>query len=147
MTFGLWWVLTHNKKANLPNYEYKLFKTSTFTILYIYSVKNLIWEKQKTHCEMNHWPPTLARQQRRDSTCRSHLTTGGPGKEQGTNKLPPTRILERSKRWETVVQRSYQLPRILLTGIHLGWVMHVPPGRIPIQNDWQETSQKLTQWP
>ena len=51
------------------------------------------------------------------------------------------------KRWETAVQRSYQLPRILLTGIHLGWVMHVPPGRIPIQNDWQETSQKLTQWP
>ena len=26
------------------------------------------------------------------------LTTGGPGKEQGTNKLPPTRILQRSTR-------------------------------------------------
>ena len=45
-----WWVLTHNKKANLPNYEYKLFKTSTFTILYIYSVKDLIQENQKTNC-------------------------------------------------------------------------------------------------
>ena len=45
---------------------------------------------------MNHGPPTLARQQRKENTCRSHLTTGGPGKEQGTNKLPPTRILERS---------------------------------------------------
>ena len=47
---------------------------------------------------MNHWPLTLARQQRRENTCRSHLTTGGPGKDQGTHKLPPTRILERSKR-------------------------------------------------
>ena len=26
------------------------------------------------------------------------FTTGGPGKEQGTNKLPPTRILQRSTR-------------------------------------------------
>src|SRR5574337_935328 len=26
------------------------------------------------------------------------LTTGGPGKEQGTNKFPPTRILQRSTR-------------------------------------------------
>ena len=47
---------------------------------------------------MNHWPLTLARQQRRENTCRSHLTTGGPGKDQGTHKLPPTKILERSKR-------------------------------------------------
>src|SRR5574341_1316999 len=29
---------------------------------------------------------------------RKHLTTGGPGKEQGTNKLPATRILQRSTR-------------------------------------------------
>jgi len=29
---------------------------------------------------------------------RKTLTTGGPGKEQGTNKLPPTRILQRSTR-------------------------------------------------
>ena len=29
---------------------------------------------------------------------RKTLNTGGPGKEQGTNKLPPTRILQRSTR-------------------------------------------------
>ena len=30
--------------------------------------------------------------------CMSYLTTGGPGKERGTDKLPPTRrIRERSK--------------------------------------------------
>ena len=38
------------------------------------------------------WPGTRA------TTCMSYLTTGGPGKELGTNKLPPTRrIQERSK--------------------------------------------------
>ena len=36
------------------------------------------------------------RQQRRENTCRSHLTTGGPGKEQGTNKLRPTNCKLRS---------------------------------------------------
>ena len=47
---------------------------------------------------MNHWPPTCARQQRREKTCRSHLPTGGPGQDQGTHKLPATKILERTKR-------------------------------------------------
>ena len=47
---------------------------------------------------MNDWPPTLARRQRRENTSRSHLATGGPGQDQGTHKLPATRILERSKR-------------------------------------------------
>ena len=49
MTFGL--VISSNtrqKKANLPNY--KLFKTLTFAILYIYSLKDLIRENQKTNC-------------------------------------------------------------------------------------------------
>ena len=46
MTFGL--VISSNtrqKKANLPNY--KLFKTLTFIILYIYSVEDLTRENQK----------------------------------------------------------------------------------------------------
>ena len=34
---------------------------------------------------------------------RKHLTTGGPGKEQGTNKLPATRILP--ARWGPPPQR------------------------------------------
>ena len=39
-----------------------------------------------------HWLGTIV------TTCMSYLTTGGPGKECGTNKLPPTgRIQERSK--------------------------------------------------
>ena len=52
---------------------------------------------------LNHWllatfgmPMTTQPYQATEE--RKHLTTGGPGKEQGTNKLPPTRILQRSTR-------------------------------------------------
>ena len=70
----------------------------------------------------------------------SCFRTGSPGKEHGTNKPPPTRrVQERSK--ETLhVQPP---PRILLSGIHLGWTRHAPPGRILSQNDWLKTTQKL----
>ena len=90
------------------------------------------------------WPGMIV------ATCMSYLTTGGPGKEHGTNKLPPTgRIRERSKgeRIQTPVRMSYQPPRILLAGIHLGWAMHMPPGRTLSQNDRPETTWKLTPSP
>ena len=50
MTFGL--VMSANtqqKQPTSPNCEYKLFHTLTSTILGIYSVKDLILEKQKTN--------------------------------------------------------------------------------------------------
>ena len=34
-------------------------------------------------------------------------------------------------------------PRILLSGIHLGWTRHAPPGRTLSQNDWINTTRKL----
>ena len=34
-------------------------------------------------------------------------------------------------------------PRILLIGIHLGWVIRAPPGRTLSKNDWPKTTQKL----
>ena len=49
---------------------------------------------QGTHTDWNHppWPGT------RVTICMSCFTTGGPGKEHGTNKPPPTRkVQERSK--------------------------------------------------
>ena len=55
---------------------------------------------------MNDWPPTLARQQRRENTSRSHLATGCPGQDQGTHKLPATRILERLKRDGRLLSRG-----------------------------------------
>ena len=45
---------------------------------------------------------------------------------------------------ETPVHMSYQPPRILLAGIHLCRVMHAPLGSTVSQNDWPETTQKLT---
>lgn len=38
----------------------------------------------------------------------------------------------------------YRLPRILCSGIRLGWVTCEPPGRTLRQNDWPETTGKLT---
>jgi len=46
-----------------------------------------------------------------------YLTTGGPGKEHGTNKPPPTgRIRDKSKETTHVLPP----PGILLVGIHIG---------------------------
>ena len=50
------------------------------------------------------WPGTLV------TICRSSFMTGGPGKEHGTNKLPPTgRVLERSK-GDTTCPTTFQSP-------------------------------------
>ena len=46
---------------------------------------------------------------------RKTLTTGGPGKEQGTNKLPPTRILQRSTRGQEEMEDCS--PEVLATSI------------------------------
>ena len=71
----------------------------------------------------------------------SYFTTGGPSKEHGTNKPPPNgRILGKVKKMPHVVPP----PRILLTGIHLGWAMHGPPGwtghqeGLATRKDWSE---------
>ena len=70
----------------------------------------------------------------------SCFRTGGPGKEHGTNKPPPTgRVLERSKGGSTFQPP----PRILLSGIHPGWVVCAPPGRTLSQKDWLKTTWKL----
>ena len=68
----------------------------------------------------------------------SCFTTGGPGKERRTNKPPPTRrVQERSKGDTTCLTTS----RILLSGIHLGWTRHAPPGRTLNYNDWLKTPE------
>ena len=38
---------------------------------------------------------------------------------------------------------SYKPPRIILTGMHLGWVMHRPQVRTPSQSNWLETTWNL----
>ena len=75
------------------------------------------------------WPHTIL------TIYISSFMTGGPGKEYGTNEPPPSRIQElgRVKRRHNV---SYQLPRILLAGIHLGWAMRTPPRRKDPELEW-----------
>ena len=57
-----------------------------------------------------------------------YFTTGGPGKEHGTNKPPLT---EEFRKGQKEMSRSYQRPRILL-----GWAMHMPLVRTLSQCDW-----------
>ena len=47
----------------------------------------------------------------------SYFMTGGPGKEHGTNKPPPTK---ESGKGQKETPRVHPLPRIPLTSIHLG---------------------------
>ena len=78
-------------------------------------------------------------------TCMSYLTTGIPGKEHRTYKQPPTRRISQRSEGERGGQSICPTnPRILLVGIHLDWAMHKPPRSTLSQNDWPETTWKLT---
>ena len=50
----------------------------------------------------------------------------------------------RKDRKQNPVHMSYQPPRILPDGFHLGWAKQAPPGRTLSQSDWPETIWKLT---
>ena len=57
--------------------------------------------------------------------------TGGPGKEHGTNKPPPT---EEFGKVQKETPHGQPPPRIL-SGIHLGWTRRAPPGRT-LESEW-----------
>ena len=85
------------------------------------------------------------------TTCLSCLTTGGPNKEGGAASRKLTGRIqeglkgggEHASPQEGRDSTSCQPPR----NPHGGWEMLMPPGRTVSQNDWPETTQKLTQWP
>ena len=74
------------------------------------------------------------------TSCMSYLTTGGPGKESRTNKLPPKGSVQEKSKGERRCQ-SMCPSRTHLAGILLGWVMPLPPWRTWSQSDWPETTQ------
>ena len=87
------------------------------------------------------WPGTII------TTCMCYLKQEvlvRNGEQATTNQKNLGKV---KRREETPVQMSYQPPRILLTGIHLGWVTLTPPGRTLGQSDWPETTRKPTQLP
>ena len=72
------------------------------------------------------WPGTIV------TTCKSFLTIGCPGKECRTSARDSGNV---KRREETSAHMSYQPPRILLAGIHLGWMMGKTPGKTP-ESKW-----------
>ena len=105
-----------------------------------------LWHKD--HCELITWGESLTEtahpaQAITETICMSYFITGDPGKEHGTNRLPPTRRirverLEGDRRCESICR-----PRILLAGIHLDWATCEPLGRTLSQKDRPETARKL----
>ena len=83
------------------------------------------------------------------TTCLSCLTAGGPDTEHGAcTVLPPKTNRENlrgaERREEMPAHNiSYQPPRILLAGIHLGWEMRMPPGRMLSQTRYGQQARWL----
>ena len=87
----------------------------------------------------SHWPGKTV------TSYRSYLTTGGPGKELRTSKLPPTgRILERSKEERGtssyVLQTSQNSPCWNPSWLSYSFTATKTLSRV----SWPETTQKLT---
>ena len=75
-------------------------------------------------------PPTLARHH--SNYLHEFFTTGGPGKEQGTNKPPPTRrVWERSK-GDTTCPTTSQNPSLW----HPSWLNKVCTTRKDSESEW-----------
>ena len=72
------------------------------------------------------WPATIV------TICTSCLTTGGPGKEHGTNEPPPTgRVQERSK-GDTTCPTTSQNPSLW----HPSWLNNACPTRKDPESEW-----------
>ena len=72
------------------------------------------------------WPGTIV------TICMSCLMTGGPGKEQGTNKPPPTgRVKERTK-GDTTCPTTSQNPSLL----HASWLNKACTTRKDSESEW-----------
>ena len=79
------------------------------------------------HTEWNRppWPGTTA------TICMSCFTTGGPGKEQGTNKPPPTRRVRERSKGETTCPTTSQNPLW-----HPSWLNKACTTRKDSESEW-----------
>ena len=94
-----------------------------------------------TFCSWKHidwncppWPGTVV------TICMSCFMTGGPGKEYGTISLHQPEEFEKGHK---EISHVWPPPRILLSGIHLGWIRCAHPGRTLSQNDWLRPTRKV----
>ena len=88
----------------------------------------ILWKCQGKHTDGNRppWPGTIV------TICMRIFTTGGPGKEHGTNKPPPTgRVQERSK-WDTTCLTTSQNSPIW----HPSWLNKACTTRKDSESEW-----------
>ena len=86
------------------------------------------WLCSGKHIDWNRppWPGTIV------TICMSYFMTGGPGKEHGTNKLPPTgRVQERSK-GDTTCPTTSQNPSLW----HPSWQNKACTTRKDSESEW-----------
>ena len=122
-------------KGHLLFFSLKKKIALVFCLFELLILDSLHWVCQGKHTDRHGppWPGTIV------TICMSCFTKGGPGKAHGTSEPPPTRRVQERKE----IPHVRPSPRIILTGIHLGWTGHALPGRTLSQNDWLKTTQKL----
>ena len=79
-----------------------------------------------TQTETAPWPETIV------TICMRCFTTGGPGKEQGTNKPPPTRRVPERSKGDTTCPTTSQNPSLW----HPSWLNKVCTTRKDSESEW-----------
>ena len=86
------------------------------------------WNCQGKHTNWNHpsWPGTIV------NICMSCFRTGGPGKEQETNKPPPTRRVWEKSKGDTTCPTTSQNPPLW----HPSWLNKACTTRKDSESEW-----------
>ena len=101
------------------------------------SLVRMQWLCEKKHTDWNHppWSGTII------NICVNYFTTGGPGKEHGTNKsLPTGKVQERSKG-----DTTSHLPEFSVASILAEQCVHHLEGPLS-QNDWPKQPGKKSHY-
>ena len=112
---------------NQKEYTLKKERNVGSRLLILTILRRNVWYCQGKHTDWSRppWPGTIV------TICRRCFTTGGPGKEHGTNKPPRTRIQERSK-GDTTCPTTSQNPPLW----HPSWLNKACTTRKGSESEW-----------